>query len=305
MLSRLFPSKSNKTSVTVGVSVCASELHIVAIERSGDAVSLNSVSSIPYDQHQPLKQQLSAALSPFAKSTCNVSIVLSQDMYHMVQVDKPEMAEEDITTALPWTLGELVPYESSNMVLDYVDYPVKSRTGGQKIDVFAAEKSSLAAVAASMAKKNDKQLTHIHTKEVLATEMVPNDDYARLLIIQEPNSEPFLMIVRSQAIWLARRLRGFVSKVNEQTDLSQLSDTLGLEIQRSMDFYESQLKQPPLKAILFKTPLDCVQVIERLKPFLLAAMHVFTPQLTLADVVEPPCHFALPRALVAARAVAC
>ena len=164
MLSRLFSSKSNKTSVTVGVSVCASELHIVAIERSGDAVSLNSVSSIPYDQHQPLKQQLSAALSPFAKSTCNVSIVLSQHMYHMVQVDKPEMAEEDITTALPWTLGELVPYDSSNMVLDYVDYPVKSRSGGQKINVFAAERSSLAAVAASMAKKKDKQLTHIHTK---------------------------------------------------------------------------------------------------------------------------------------------
>ena len=142
MLSRLFSSKSKKTSVTVGVSVCASELHIVAIERSGDAVSLNSVSSIPYDQHQPLKQQLSAALSPFAKSTCNVSIVLSQHMYHMVQVDKPEMAEEDITTALPWTLGELVPYGSGNMVLDYV-YPVKSRSGGQKINVFAAERSSL------------------------------------------------------------------------------------------------------------------------------------------------------------------
>ncbi|WP_334039102.1 agglutinin biogenesis protein MshI [Alteromonas macleodii] len=304
MLSRLFSSKSNKTSVTVGVSVCASELHIVAIERSGDAVSLNSVSSIAYDQHQPLKQQLAAALSPFAKSTCNVSIVLSQDMYHMVQVEKPEMAEEDITTALPWTLGELVPYDSSNMVLDYVDYPVKSRTGGQKIDVFAAEKSSLATVAASMAKKKDKQLTHIHTKEVLATEMVPNDDYARLLIIQEPNSEPFLMIVRSQAIWLARRLRGFVSKVNEQTDLSQLSDTLGLEIQRSMDFYESQLKQPPLKEILFKTQFDCVPVIERLKPFQPAAMNVFTPQLNLADVVEPSCHFALASALVAAREVA-
>ena len=297
MLSRLFSSKSNKTSVTVGVSVCASELHIVAIERSGDAVSLNSVSSIPYDQHQPLKQQLSAALSPFAKSTCNVSIVLSQDMYHMVQVDKPEMAEEDITTALPWTLGELVPYESSNMVLDYVDYPVKSRTGGQKIDVFAAEKSSLSAVVESMSKKKGQTLTHIHTKEVLATEMVPDDDYARLLIIQESNSEPFLMIVRSRAIWLSRRLRGFVNKANGNADLSQLSDTLGLEIQRSMDFYESQLKQPPLKEILFKTQFDCM----RLKPFQPAAMNVFSPELDLSDVVDPSCHFALASALVAAR----
>lgn len=304
MLSRLFSSKSSKPNVTVGVSVCASELHIVAIERSEGAITLNAVSSIPFEESQPLKQQLSAALAPYTKLTCNVSIVLSQEMYHLVQVDKPDMAEEDITTALPWTLGELVPYESNNMVVDYVDYPVKSRTGGQKIDVFVAEKTSLAAVASSMAKMKDKLLTHIHTKEVLATEMVPDDDYARLLIIQEPDSEPFLMIVRSQAIWLARRLRGFVNKVDEQTDLAQLSDTLGLEIQRSMDFYESQLKQPPLKEILFKTQFDCMPVIERLKPFQPAAMNVFTPQLELADIVEPACHFALASALVATREVA-
>ena len=74
MLSSLFSSKSKKTSVTVGVSVCASELHIVAIERSGDAVSLNSVSSIPYDQHQPLKQQLSAATNPSLSESSASSI---------------------------------------------------------------------------------------------------------------------------------------------------------------------------------------------------------------------------------------
>ena len=109
------------------------------------------------------------------------------------------------------------------------------------------------------------------------------------------------MIVRSRAIWLSRRLRGFVNKANGNVDLSQLSDTLGLEIQRSMDFYESQLKQPPLKEILFKTQFDCMPVIERLKPFQPAAMNAFSPELDLSDVVDPSCHFALASALVAAR----
>ena len=219
----------------------------------------------------------------------------------MVQVEKPDLPDEDITTALPWTLGELVPFDSDNMVLDYIDYPVQTRTGAKKIDVFAAEKSPLSALVQSMEKAKNVKLTHIHAKEVLVTEMVPDDDYARLLIIQEPNSEPFLMIVRSRAIWLSRRLRGFVNKANAQQDLAQLSDMLGLEIQRSMDFYESQLKQPPLKEILFRTQFDCEPVIERLKPFQPAAMNVLVPQLDLADVVDSTCHFALASALVAAR----
>ncbi|QDG37082.1 agglutinin biogenesis protein MshI [Alteromonas mediterranea] len=301
MLTGLFSSQTNKTTLTVGVSVSAAELHIVAIDYDNSTVSLSSVSSVPFDPRHALDKQVNDALTAFEKAPCRVSVVLSQDMYHMVQVEKPDVPEEDITTALPWTLGDLVPYDASNIVLDYIDYPVQTRTGAKKIDVFAAEKSSLSAVVESMSKKKGQTLTHIHTKEVLATEMVPDDDYARLLIIQESNSEPFLMIVRSRAIWLSRRLRGFVNKANGNADLSQLSDTLGLEIQRSMDFYESQLKQPPLKEILFKTQFDCMPVIERLKPFQPAAMNVFSPELDLSDVVDSSCHFALASALVAAR----
>jgi len=299
---RLFSSKNKTSSVFVGVSVCASHLHLVAIDISSGSAVINAVDTRDFNVNTPLEQQLTTILES-VEGTCNVSVVLSQEMYHMVQVTKPEVPEDDIASALPWTLGDLVPYEAANMVVDYVDYPVKSRTGETKIDVFASEKAPLAALSASFVKQKDKRLTHIHTKEVLVAEMAPEDDYARLLIVQEPNSEPFLMIVRSGAIWLARRLRGFVKKFNEMADMSQVSDTLGLEIQRSMDFYESQLKQPPLKEILFKTQFDCEPVIERLKPFQPAAMSVFNSHLDLSDVVESTCHFALASALVASREV--
>ena len=163
MLSRLFSSKSKKTSVTVGVSVCASELHIVAIERSGDAVSLNSVSSIPYDQHQPLKQQLSAALSPFARSTCNVSIVLSQHMYQW-QVISQKWQKRILQQRYRGLLSWFPRLQQHGFRLCRL--PVKSRSGGQKINVFAAERSSLVAVAASMAKERQAAYTYPHQRSV-------------------------------------------------------------------------------------------------------------------------------------------
>ncbi|OJF70101.1 agglutinin biogenesis protein MshI [Alteromonas sp. V450] len=295
----LFASRRTTPLLTVGISVSSSELHIVALEKSDGDTLLNAFSSEPRNDRIPLAEQIIQSLEPFSRTKAQVSIVLPHDMYHMVQVDKPELPEEDIATALPWTLGDLVPYDSGNMIADYIDNPVKSRAGKSKIDVFAAEKAPLFAITKPISRSKQTTLTHIHTKEVMAVTFAPKDDYARLLIIQEPGCDPFLAIVRSGALWLARRLRGLVQKSSTSTDVSQLSDTLGLEIQRSMDFYESQLKQPPLKEILFTTQFDCEPVIERLKPFQPAAMKAFQPMLPFAEVVSSNSYFALASAISA------
>ena len=293
MLTRFFSSATKKDTHLVGMSISASALHVVAIDVSENTPSLHSSTSHPLEKGKAIGEQLSKHLTSFDKFHCSVSVVMEQDVYQLVQADKPDVPDEDIRSALPWIISEMVPFDASNMVLDYIDYPAVLRGGKKKVNVFVADKASTADIVATLTKLRSKVLTHIHVKETLATSMVPDDEYARLLIIQEPDSEPFLLIVRSQVIWLARRLRGFVDKMQGQTNIAHFSDALGLEIQRSMDFYESQLKQPPLKEILFKTQFDCAPVIEQLKPFQPAAMAPFKTDLLFSDVVHPDNHFAL------------
>lgn len=50
-------------------------------------------------------------------------------------------------------------------------------------------------------------------------------------------------------------------------DLSMgLLDSLSLELQRSIDFFESQLKQPPLKSLQLYLPSEHLeQIVEQLK----------------------------------------
>lgn len=297
MLTRFFSSATKSHTHLVGMSISASALHVVAIDISGDTPSLHSSTSHALEKGMAIGEQLSKRLASFDKLHCHVAIAIEQDAYQLVQTDKPDVPDEDIRTALPWTISEMVPFDASNMVLDYIDYPAASRGGKKKVNVFVAERAPMADIVAALTKLKAKVLTHIHVKEVLATSMMPDDEYARLLIIQEPGSEPFLLIVRSQVIWLARRLRGFVDKMQGQTDMTRFSDALGLEIQRSMDFYESQLKQPPLKEVLFKTQFDCAPVIEQLKPFQPAAMAPFKTDLLFSDVVHSDNHFALASAL--------
>ena len=64
MLTGLFSSQTNKTTLTVGVSVSAAELHVVAIDYDNSTVSLSSVSSVPFDPRQSLDKQVNDAQLP-------------------------------------------------------------------------------------------------------------------------------------------------------------------------------------------------------------------------------------------------
>jgi MSHA biogenesis protein MshI len=294
-----FNTQKETNNLIVSIAIDTSGLSVVAIKKSDATWHLESATTQALTPSLSIEKQISDVLSQWDKQQCAVTLTLAQEAYHVVQTDKPDVPENDIIEALPWLLGDVVPFDASNIVLDYVDYPVKQRSGNQKIDVFAANKAQLSSLVGTIEKHKSKHLKHIHVKEVLVSDMLPDDDYARLIIVQEPSSEPFIMIVRAKHIWLARRLRGYLPRLQEDTDLTHVADSLGLEIQRSMDFYESQLKQPPIKEVLFKTQFDCAPVIERLKPFQPVHMAEFIPELPLADVVSSQCHFALASAFYA------
>jgi len=294
-----FNTQKETNNLIVSIAIDTSGLSVVAIKKSDATWHLESATTQALTPSLSIEKQISDVLSQWDKQQCAVTLTLAQETYHVVQTDKPDVPENDIIEALPWLLGDVVPFDASNIVLDYVDYPVKQRSGNQKIDVFAASKAQLSSLVGTIEKHKSKHLKHIHVKEVLVSDMLPDDDYARLIIVQEPSSEPFIMIVRAKHIWLARRLRGYLPRLQEDTDLTHVADSLGLEIQRSMDFYESQLKQPPIKEVLFKTQFDCAPVIERLKPFQPVHMAEFIPELPLADVVSSQCHFALASAFYA------
>ena len=67
MLSGLFSSQKNVALPTVGVSVSAKELHITAISHGDSGYVLSSVTSVPFDNHQPFEKQVCNALRDFEK----------------------------------------------------------------------------------------------------------------------------------------------------------------------------------------------------------------------------------------------
>jgi len=183
-------------------------------------------------------------------------LVLSSTQSQIVQIEKPNVPENEISEALKWQVKDLVTIDPNDMVVDYFDGPAIAG-GGEKINVVCAQKSELSSLVEQLI-KSDFQVENISIEEFAFANLVPVNNDAILLICQQPNEEINLLIIKQGKLYFHRRLRGMAQIANKSEDELSMGvvDSLSLEIQRSTDYFERQLKQAPIRRIDVLVPMN-------------------------------------------------
>lgn len=191
------------------------------------------------------------------------NLVLNANNYQIVQIDKPKVPEQELRAALKWQVKELVSYSPDQLVLDYFDGP-KMQVGQEKLNVVCAPKNLLASFVEQFS-HTSINLAQISTEEFAFAALVPPSDDAHLLVCQQPNQEVLILIVKQGILYFHRRLRGHAQIGNKTEDELSFGtiDNLSLEIQRSTDYFERQLKQAPIKAIKVLLPIKTESFVAR------------------------------------------
>ncbi|MBV2130449.1 hypothetical protein [Arsukibacterium indicum] len=178
-----------------------------------------------------------------------LTLILPPSMYQIIQLEKPAIAEQELLTALPWQIKDLTEIALEELVLDYIDLPAAPGQA-DKINVVVCVKSQLQELVA-LVHRDKLNLQQILIEEWLVHELLEYADHAALVLMHQPNQEVLLQVIRQGQLQFSRRVRGF-SKLHQysEAELQQgVFDNLLLEIQRSMDYIESQLKLPPVRSI--------------------------------------------------------
>jgi len=211
-------------------------------------------------QHKSLNQlDFSNAIAELHSDlafTGKCHIVLSAQQSQIVQIDKPNVPAAEINAALKWQVKDLVTISPDNMVLDYFDGPILAG-GKEKIHVVCAPINELKQIVAAT-KKDGTEVVSITTVEFAFTNLLATQNDACLLVCQQPNEEIILLIVKQGKLYFHRRLRGFKQIANKTEDELTMTviDNLALEVQRSSDYFERQLKQAAIKEIKVLLPME-------------------------------------------------
>lgn len=213
------------------------------------------------------------------KKLANVrtDIILLQGMFQMVQADKPAVDETEIADALVWAVKDLVTLPPENLLLDYIDLP--GGANNNRINVVAADASRLKGWVSLLVKRGLKPAL-ITIEELALTEGCTEQQFPVLILNQYGNQELLLMVAYQQQLFVSRRIRGFNSPESVVGN-SLMMDSLILETQRAMDYFESGMRQPPVKQIWLN--LDVADT----RPFV-DAMANSLPVIvnSLADILE-------------------
>ncbi|NRD72469.1 MSHA biogenesis protein MshI [Shewanella sp. VB17] len=246
LFSRLaFWHKSN-TKGKIGIYVCADK---VVAYRQVDEVQDKDLSQTELKEFIFDGTNWSSFFTALSKEfgSAVLQVTLSSSYYQLLLVDKPNVEPEEMTQALMWTVKDMVSQAITDIHIDYFESPQQNDA---KLTVAVVDKNSMAAMVLA-AKEHDMLVVGINIEEMAMTNLFWEEPQAKLVISHFSGQEILLTVVRQGELYMQRRVRGFnqIDTVSAEQMVSGMADDLSLELQRSMDYFESQLHQAPVSSI--------------------------------------------------------
>ncbi|BAN70134.1 hypothetical protein [endosymbiont of unidentified scaly snail isolate Monju] len=197
-------------------------------------------------------EQIAAVLRDLgARRRTPLTVVLDRGDYALLQIEPPELPPEELTEALRWRIRDMVDFPVDEAVIDQFELPPSQRAGSPRLScVVAAPPQRLDEIAMAA---NGTESRAIDIPEMALRDLVMHaqDDHPHAWLYLAPRMA-LIEILTGDRIWLSRQIELTAGLFQGGEPAAQDMDDLLLEVQRSLDYYQS----------LYATgPVDSLQVL--------------------------------------------
>ncbi|HXS21054.1 MAG TPA: hypothetical protein VN735_07465 [Steroidobacteraceae bacterium] len=240
--------------------------------------------------HPSLEIRAEHVLAPLAHnrelSHAAVSAVLSTDEYQLVQVEAPDVQPEEMRSAVRWKLKDIISFSPSEAVVDVFEIPEQARYVESRMVYAVAARTDAVQRVVSLVKPRVRGFDVIDIPEMCLRNiaaLLPQDEHGVALIALGERFAQLTLTCRG-VLYLARRIdlgRRAEASAGEPAAAADFDvASLALELQRSLDYYESHYDQPAIADVVLTSGDERA---ERLLGSLIAATG---HSVTLLDVEE-------------------
>lgn len=267
----------------IGLAYTADQVLLCALKQTDAGVewSLDATFS-----HNNWQQKLHGFVKQHKLEGTACYFSLTAHWYKLLQVDKPDVPSEEVLPALQWPLQELIGSQQS-ITYDYTDIPVKV-SGIDKVLAVAIAKKEIENISEAIFEA-ELMLQSISVEEFATLNLLPKSAEAIITLIQEQGEELVINIVRDGHLFFSRKLKGFenIASFSQQELEMGVLDSLGVQVQRTMDYFESQLRQPPVNRILVKLDTRHGQyVVDKIASTMGVKCELFVPDIELDSALN-------------------
>jgi MSHA biogenesis protein MshI len=223
----------------------------VVRRRAGERPAIEHCALHRCEGDESVEQVLQRMLAKLGLGRAPLFAAVSSDDYQLVQVEAPEVQPAELRAAIRWRLRDVINFHIDDAVVDVFEIPDQSRRAQAKMLFAVAARSAaiqrLVSALAPVANGFDViDIPELCLRNVMA--LLPQDQKGvATLLLGERAAQ--LILTRQGVLYQVRRIeysRG-LSFDNDSTNDTQLdAASLALELQRSLDYYESHYDQTPI-----------------------------------------------------------
>ena len=222
---------------------------------------------------------------------CNC--VMALDSHNLLLIEAPDVQPAELKAAVRWRIKDLIDFHIDDAVIDVFEIPEQDTSPGRARLMYAvAARASRVSRDIDNLESSSLELDIVDIPELALRNITSllEDDIRGVAFLYFNRDGGIITLTRQGSLYLSRNIDvglGMMVPGSGDEELhpqtQQALDRVVLEVQRSLDYYESHFAQPPITSLVI-APME--QEIPGLLPYLAANLGMATSMLDINNVVD-------------------
>jgi MSHA biogenesis protein MshI len=189
------------------------------------------------------------------QNLCATTLALGN--YSLLFVEAPDVPPIELRAAIRWRVKDLIDFHIDDAVIDVFEVPDQKATGKNAMMYAVVARSSVVRQQIGLLTGAGLNLEVIDIPELALrniASLLP-EDVAGVALLYLSSRNGLITLTRQGTLYLSRRIEmGWEMLAGDQDQMESKLDRVVVEIQRSLDYYESHFMQPAISNVVV-TPL--------------------------------------------------
>jgi MSHA biogenesis protein MshI len=167
--------------------------------------------------------------------------LVANDDCDIYQVERPEVEDSEMIQAVTWKIKDMINYDVTNAVVDSYPMPVSNKHKEQQVGVVAAREAVISSYVESI-KATALELNTLDVHELVRSnlEVVQHSAEQSLALLTLTAGNGLLSVYHNTDLYVSREFPIGIDQLELASSEDESTfDALLLEIQRSVDYFES------------------------------------------------------------------
>lgn len=253
LAARLPWKRSRAAEGRVGIEIGSERLAIACYR--GDVLQL--VDSAQVAGASDITAQLQQWVQQYRLQGVACTAVVHPKQYQLILTERPPVDDDELVAALPWKIKDLLHHPVADVAIDAFALPNDAFRGRQRMIYAVAMPKIQLTTFAGLIEAAGLVLDTVTVPDLLLWRLIDKKP-ANRAILRLDRANGILSVSNDNTVYLCRsfdigldKIRSTLPMLDENSfSGGQFLDALALELQRSLDYYESQLGKGGVSEVL-------------------------------------------------------